>query len=104
MSQPIRVAGDPLQAAANNLESLMEQARAVLNHYLQAAHDVHAPGVFLGQAAGANIVTTEEVQHAQMKLATKWGTLIDVLRNEGHKYVDMEQQNAQLLTGIASNV
>ena len=103
-NQPIIVGNDAVQEAANRLEDLMHQGVNVLSRYQQAAQDIHAPHLFLGQAAGANIMTTDEIQHAQNKLMQKWGTLIDVLRNVGHKYVDVNSQNAAMIQGLASGL
>ncbi|HZA10652.1 hypothetical protein [Mycobacterium sp.] len=100
----VNVDNDPLQTAANNLHDLMEQARAVLQHYGQAAHDIHNPATFFGQTAGTNIVTTEEIQNAQMKIQFKWGSLIDVLRNAGHQYAEQEAANQLKIAALQNNL
>lgn len=100
----IHVGPDQVHTAANNLESLMEQANAVLKRYMDAAYNVHNPGQFWGQTAVANTNTAEQIQDATMKITRQWGQLIDVLRNEAGKYHNREEENAALIAGLAGNV
>ncbi|MCW2649328.1 MAG: hypothetical protein JWR32_304 [Mycobacterium sp.] len=100
----IHVGPDQVHTAANNLESLMEQANAVLKRYMDSAYNVHNPGQFWGQTAVANTNTAEQIQHATMKITRQWSQLIDVLRNEAGKYHNREEENAALIAGLAGNV
>src|SRR5262245_22482790 len=98
----MKVTPEQMQTAANNLEGLKEQAVATLQHYLNASYEVHGAGSWFGPAAGANVNTAEEIQHAQMQVQTQWQQLIDVLRAEAAKYADREHQNASAISSVAA--
>ena len=80
----ILVGADKLRAAASQLENLRNEAEGALTNYLQASHNI-AGGGWKGDASMANVVTTEEIHNAQMKLNTQWGELIHALQNRGNQ-------------------
>ena len=89
MGTSIIVGADKLRAAANTLENLRNEAEGALTNYLQASHNV-AGGGWQGDASMANLVTTEEIHNAQMKLNTQWGELIHALQTAATKYDEQE--------------
>jgi WXG100 family type VII secretion target len=100
----LRVGPDHLRTAAQSLEQLRDQANATLQNYLNASHDVYAPGSWVGSAASMNINTAAEIHNAQMKLTTQWGELIDTLRNAATHYEDQEQKSQSHIASVSQSL
>jgi WXG100 family type VII secretion target len=99
----IVVGADKLRAVATQLDQLREHAEQTLNNYLAASHDIHGQGGWFGQAAAANINTTEEIHNAQMKLNTQWGELIGNLRAAADHYQTQEEHASQAVRGVSAH-
>jgi WXG100 family type VII secretion target len=96
----ILVGADKLRAVATSLDQLRGDAEQTLNNYLSASHDIHGQGGWFGQAATANIGTTEDIHNAQMKLNTQWGELIQALRAAADSYQTQEEHATQAVRGV----
>lgn len=100
MGQTIIVGADKLRATATQLENLRNQAEGVLGNYLAASHDI-AGGGWQGDASMANLVTTEEIHNAQMKLNTQWGELIHALQAAATAYEEREGTSRTAIQGVS---
>jgi hypothetical protein len=89
---------------ANTLDDLKHQAIDVLNRYYQHSQDLQAQGGLNGTAGMTNVVTAEEIQHAQMKIQTRWEQVIQLVRSSVHGYGDRDQQNAQHISSVAGGL
>ncbi len=101
MGDNILVGADKLRAVATQLDQLRGDAEQTLNNYLGASHDIHGQGGWFGQAATANISTTEEIHNAQMKLNTQWGELIQTLRSAADSYEAQEEHARAAVQGVS---
>ena len=102
MTDNILVGADKLRAVATQLDQLREHAEQTLNNYLSASHDINGSGGWFGQAATANVGTTEEIHNAQMKLNTQWGELIQALRQAADHYQSQEEAASQAVRGVSA--
>ncbi len=103
MATNIIVGADKLRAAASQLENLRNEAEGALTHYLQASHNV-AGGGWTGDASMANVVTTEEIHNAQMKLNTQWGELIHALQTAATRYEEQEAAARAAMQGVSQSL
>lgn len=103
MGQNIVIGADKLRAAASQLENLRNEAEGALTNYLQASHNV-AGGGWIGDASQANVVTTEEIHNAQMKLNTQWGELIHALQTAATKYEEQEAAARAAMQGVSQSM
>lgn len=99
----ILVGADKLRAAASQLENLRNEAEGVLTSYLQASHNI-AGGGWQGDASAANVVTTEEIHNAQMKLNTQWGELIHALQTAATRYEEQEAAARAAMHGVSQSM
>ena len=102
MADNILVGADKLRAVATQLDQLREHAEQTLNNYLGASHDIHGQGGWFGQAAAANVSTTEEIHNAQMQLNTQWGELIQALRSAADTYETQEEHARAAVQGVSA--
>ncbi|MCG5433046.1 WXG100 family type VII secretion target [Mycobacterium sp. MYCO198283] len=100
----LKVGVNELRAAAQNLESLRDQATGTLQNYLNASHDVMAPGAWQGAAAAANINAAEEIHNAQTKLTTQWGELIQTLRAAADRYEQQEESSQSTIASVSQSM
>jgi WXG100 family type VII secretion target len=100
----LKVGPNELRTAAHNLEQLRDQANATLQNYLNASHDVHAPGSWSGDAAVANVATAEDIHSAQMKLTTQWGELIQTLLSAADSYEQQEQASQSSIASVSQSM
>jgi WXG100 family type VII secretion target len=100
----LKVGPDELRAAAHNLEQLRDQANATLQNYLNASHDVHAPGAWSGQAATANVATAEDIHAAQNKITTQWGELIHTLLAAADSYQQQEEASQASIASVSQSM
>ncbi len=100
MPPTIIVGADKLRAAASQLENLRNEAEGTLTNYLQASHNI-AGGGWQGDASMANVVTTEEIHNAQMKLNTQWGELIHALQTAATKFEEQEAAARAAMLGVS---
>ena len=103
MGQMIIVGADKLRATATQLENLRNEAEGALTNYLQASHNV-AGGGWQGDASMANVVTTEEIHNAQMKLNTQWGELIHALQAAANRYEEQEAAARAAMQGVSQSM
>ena len=96
MADNILVGADKLRAVATQLDQLREHAEQTLNNYLAASHDIN------GQAATANVGTSEDIHNAQMKLNTQWGELIQALRSAADHYQTQEEHASQAVRSVSA--
>ena len=104
MADNILVGADKLRAVATQLAQLREHAEQTLNNYLGASHDIHGQGGWFGQAAAANVSTTEEIHNAQMKLNTQWGELIHALQTAATRYEEQEAAARAAMQGVSQSL
>ncbi|BBZ15022.1 hypothetical protein [Mycobacterium branderi] len=97
------VGQNTLLQTANNLEDLMHQAVDVLNRYYNHSTELQSGGLE-GGAGQTNVVTAEEIQHAQMKIQTRWGHVIDLVRSNTHNYGQQDEHNAASIAAVASDL
>jgi WXG100 family type VII secretion target len=100
VASTIIVGADKLRAAASQLENLRNEAEGVLTNYLQSSHNI-AGGGWQGDASAANVVTTEEIHNAQMKLNTQWGELIHALQSAATRYEEQEAAARAAMQGVS---
>lgn len=100
MASTIIVGADKLRATAQQLENLRNEAEGVLSNYLAASHNI-AGGGWQGDASMANVVTTEEIHNAQMKLNTQWGELIHALQTAATRYEEQEAASRTAMQGVS---
>ena len=100
MPPTIIVGADKLRAAASQLENLRNEAEGTLTNYLQASHNI-AGGGWQGDASMANVVTTEEIHNAQMKLNTQWGELIHALQTAATRFEEQEAAARAAMLGVS---
>lgn len=98
------VGHEEMLTAANSLDELKHRAIDVLNRYLQMSQDLQGSQMLTGDAGATNVVTAEEVQHAQMNIQTRWDHLINTLRSNTHGYMNQDSQNSTHIAGVASNL
>jgi WXG100 family type VII secretion target len=103
MADKIIVGADKLRATATQLENLRNEAEGALTNYLQGSHNI-AGGGWLGDASAANVVTTEEIHNAQMKLNTQWGELIHALQAAATKYEEQEAAARAAMQGVSQSM
>jgi hypothetical protein len=89
---------------ANTLDDLKHQAIDVLNRYYQHSQDLQAQGGLNGSAGTTNVVTAEEIQHAQMKIQNRWDQVIQLVRNAVASGADQDHQNAQHIAQVAGGL
>jgi len=98
----ILVGADKLRSVATQLDQLREHAEQTLNNYLAASHDINGQGGWFGQAATANVGTSEDIHNAQMKLNTQWGELIQALRSAADHYQTQEEHASQAVRSVSA--
>jgi hypothetical protein len=89
-----------LLTTANTLDDLKHQAVDVLNRYYNHSQDLNAQGGLNGSAGTTNVVTAEEIQHAQLKIQTRWEQVIQLLRGNTAGYGDHDHQNASSIASV----
>jgi hypothetical protein len=89
---------------ANTLDDLKHQAIDVLSRYYQNAQDLQGQGGLNGTAGTTNVVTAEEIQHAQMKIQTRWEQVIQLIRSNVAGYGDRDHQNASHISSVAGGL
>jgi hypothetical protein len=99
-----KVAQSAVMQTANTLDDLKHQAVDVLNRYYQHAQDLQAQQGLNGTAGTTNVVTAEEIQHAQMKIQTRWEQVIQLIRSNVHGYADRDHQNASHIGSVAGGL
>ena len=52
----------------------------------------------------ANVVTTEEIHNAQMKLNTQWGELIHALQTAATRYEEQEAAARAAMQGVSQSL
>lgn len=104
MADHILVGPEKLRAVATQLDHLRDQANATLSNYLNASHDIHGQSGWFGDAATANVMTTEEIHNAQMKLTTQWGELIHALRAAADSYEHQQETARASVSGVAQSM
>jgi hypothetical protein len=93
-----------IMTASNTLDDLKHQAIDVLNRYLNQSMDLQGQGMLQGAAGTTNVATAEEIQHAQMKIQTRWDNLINLLRTNTHGFANTDQQNSSSIAAVAGDL
>lgn len=100
MSKPNIVGQSQVMSTADTLDDLKFQAIDVLERYYQHSVELQAAGSLDGGAGRTNVVTAEEIRHAQMKVQTRWDQLIQALRNSAPQFGDVDAQNASHIASV----
>jgi hypothetical protein len=93
-----------LHTAAAHLENLMHEAVSTLQNYYNHSTDLQSGGGFQGTAGMTNLVTAEEVQHAQLKIQQRFGNAIDMLRSQTANYGETDHSNASQIASVAAGL
>jgi hypothetical protein len=93
-----------LHTAASQLENLMHEAISTLQNYYNHSTDLQSGGGLNGAAGVTNIVTAEEVQHAQMQIQNRFGNVIQTLRSQTANYGETDHTNASQIASVASGL
>jgi hypothetical protein len=100
----MRVGPEQLISAASQLENLKDEAISVLQNYYNHSTDLQSGGGLTGAAGMTNVVTAEQVQHAQMQIQTRFGNVIDMLRSQTANYGEADHSNASQIASVASGL
>lgn len=98
------VGHEEMLTAANSLDELKHRAIDVLDRYMHHSQDLQAGQMLTGAAGATNVVTAEEIQNAQMKIQTRWDTLINLLRSNTHGYIAADEQNSSHIGSIVGGL
>jgi len=95
---------EQVQAAANQLEGLMNDTVDALQQYYNHSTDLQAGGGLNGAAGMTNVVTAEEIHQAQMNIQTHWGRVIAMLRTQTGQYGETDHSNSSQIASVAGGL
>ena len=100
MSKPNIVGQSQVMSTADALDDLKHQAMDVLERYYHHSTELQGSGGLVGGAGRTNVVTAEEIRHAQMKVQSRWDQLIQALRSSAPQFGQVDAQSASHIASI----